>query len=508
MAREDVGGELRRALRERDLYRRLLDLGAQTEIEPFLAQALALIVEVTGARQGYLELTDAGDEDGPWSIASGFSEGELADVRSRISRGIIAEAIASGGVVETPSAMADARFSARESVQGRRIEAVLCAPIGSDPPAGALYLQGRERSGPFGPEDRDCAVAFARHLAPLADTILLRHRSLDRVDPTLPHRRKLALPGLVGRSHALAALLHEVGLVAPLDVSVLLTGESGTGKSLIARLIHDNGPRARHPFVELNCAAFQDTLLESEFFGALPGSHSTATRPIQGKVAAAEKGTLFLDEVSELSPSAQAKLLQLLQAKTYYPLGASTPVRADVRIIAATNADLDEAVAARRFREDLLYRLRVLPLRVPSLAERRDDVVELACHFCDEACVRHGLPRLELSIGARRALEAADWPGNARQLANAVEAAVIRAAGEGSQRVERSHVFPDAGREEAPDAAAGFQEATRRFQRQLLEAALEANDWNVAATAKQLDLSRSHFYNLVNAFGLRRRSED
>jgi Nif-specific regulatory protein len=429
---------------------------------------------------------------------------QVTAVRTRISRGILAEAIATGEVVETGSAMLDSRFSGRESVHRERIEAVLCVPIGANPPLGALYLQGREEPGHFSSADKDCAVLFATHLAPLADSVLMRRAVVDADDPTRRLRESMHLEGIVGRSPALAALLREVSLVAPLDVSVLLTGDSGTGKSQIARVIHDNGPRARGPFVELNCAAVPETLLESELFGALPGSHATATRRIPGKVAAAESGTLFLDEVGELAPGGQAKLLQLLHSRHYYPLGATQLVRADVRIIAATNADLDVAVAQGRFRQDLLHRLRVLPLRVPSLAERRSDLPELARHFCASACARHALPRLELAPTALRAVEAAEWPGNARQLAHAIEAAAIRAAGERAPRIERRHVFPERARDGDPEAAETFQEATRRLQGEFVRQALDATGWNITETARRLELSRSHLYNLIHAHGLRR----
>jgi len=286
---------------------------------------------------------------------------------------------------------------------------------------------------------------------------------------------------------------------------VLLTGETGTGKSQLARVIHDNGPRASHPFVTLNCAALPETLIESELFGALPGAHSTATRRIEGKVEAAERGTLFLDEIAELSPAAQAKLLQLLQTKEYYPLGGTKPLRANVRVVAATNTDLQHAVAERRFREDLFYRLQVLPIRVPSLAERREDIPLLAARFCAQACARHGLPRIDLSPNALRAAESAEWPGNVRQLENAVEAAAIRAAGEHAKQIERAHLFPQAAAPVEADAATTFQEATRRFQARFLQDALETQGWNVVETARRLDLARSHIYNLIRAFGLERR---
>jgi transcriptional regulator with GAF, ATPase, and Fis domain len=490
-----------RLRRERDLYLRLLQLGQQTEPMPFLRDALALIVELTGARRAYLELDDGHDGGTPWSIAHELSEDEIADVRSALSRGIIAEALATGDTVVTPSAWLDPRFRERGSVRIARIEAVLCAPIGADTRIGVLYLHG---NGPFSDDDRATAETFARHLAPLADRLL--RAGLQRPDPTAAYRDTLRAAGVVGRSEALATLLRQVALVAPLDVHVLLTGESGTGKSLIARVIHDSGARGSQPFVELNCAALPESLLESELFGALPGAHSTATRRMEGKVAAAEHGTLFLDEIGELSLTAQAKLLHLLQSKQYYPLGGSKPVTADVRVIAATNSDLQAAVAEHRFREDLFYRLQILPVRVPAVAERRQDVADLARHFCEEACQRHTLPSLELSRGAIRAAEAAEWPGNVRQLAHAIEAAAIRAAGERAVRIEVAHLFPDRVRtdEETAEGALTFQEGTRRFQARFLRDALEEAGWNIAEVARRLDLARSHVYNLIRAFGIER----
>jgi Nif-specific regulatory protein len=313
------------------------------------------------------------------------------------------------------------------------------------------------------------------------------------------------LNGIVGRSPELAALLRQASLVAPLDITVLLTGESGTGKSQLAHVIHKNGPRASGPLVELNCAALPEALMESELFGALPGSHSTATRHQGGKVAAAEHGTLVLDEISDLSMAAQGKLLHLLQTKQYYALGSTKPTTANVRVIAATNVDLEQAVTERRFREDLLYRLQVLPVRIPSLAQRRIDIPELANHFAAAACTRHGLTSIALASSSVHAAETAEWPGNIRQLAHAVEAAVIRAAADGRPRVEPHHLFPErtTGTTESIPART-FQEATREFQAALLRDTLESHDWNVMEVARHLELARSHVYNLIRAYGLQR----
>jgi len=498
--------ELARVRLERDLYRRLLELGVHRDREPFLEQALGLVVEVVGARQGYIELHDASDEaEEGWWIAHGFSASEVDDVRGRISHGIIAEALATGRTVDTASALRDPRFLGRRSVQTEKIEAVLCVPIGRDPTRGALYLQGRHESGAFSPGDRDRAELFARHLAPLVDGLSEHQQIRVAADATAPLRERLRAECLVGRSAALAALLREVAVVAPLDLNVLLTGESGTGKSQVARVIHESGPRAGRPMVELNCAALPETLVESELFGALAGSHSTATRAMPGKVAAAEGGTLLLDEIGDLSFPAQAKLLQLLQTREYYPLGASEPRTANIRLIAATNVDLEAAVRNGTFREDLFYRLNVLPIRVPALRERPTDVPELARFFCERACVQHRLPRLDLSPAALRALEAAEWPGNVRQLDNAIEAGAARAAGLGASRIEQQHLFPDRLADAPPGGEpATLQEATRRFQSTLLRRTLDDTGWNVTETARRLDIARSHVYRLISAFGLER----
>jgi Nif-specific regulatory protein len=290
--------------------------------------------------------------------------------------------------------------------------------------------------------------------------------------------------------------------VAPLNANVLLTGDSGTGKTMLARIIHNASGRSSQPFIELNCAAIPETLIESELFGAMPGAHATANREIAGKIAAAGRGTLFLDEISELSLSAQAKLLQFLQSKQYYPLGSNKARQSEARVIAATNVDLASAVADRRFREDLLWRLDVVKIRMPALAERIEDIDALVDHFCEVVAIRHGLPPLAPSPAARRAIRAAEWPGNVRQLEHALEAAAIRAASSRSTSIGAAHVFP--GAKEQENAPKTFQDATRQFQFELLERTLTECDWNVSVCARRLDLARSHVYNLIDAFGLSR----
>jgi len=245
-------------------------------------------------------------------------------------------------------------------------------------------------------------------------------------------------------------------------------------------------------------------LLESELFGAMPGSHSTAARRLRGKLDAADGGTLFLDEVGELSLSSQAKLLQFLQSKQYYALGSTELQYANVRVLAATNSQLREAVRDKRFREDLLYRLEVIPIRVPALAERKEDIADLVHFLCEKACAAHHLGSLCFSKSALRATELAEWPGNVRQLSHAVQAAAIRAAGEGALEILTEHVFPEASNELAP-VALTLQSATRSFQHRFVLEALERSDWNIAEAAESLDIARSYLYALIRALGIKRR---
>jgi Nif-specific regulatory protein len=491
---------------ECDLYRGLLELGRQTSPASLLEEALALLVELTQASEGYVELHDEGErEDDPrWSVARGMSAERVREVRGAISRGIIAAAMASGETVVTADALLDGRFSERASVRRGTIRAVLCAPIGADPPRGTLYLVGGAGEKRFSEVDRARVELACHHLAPVVDRILQQHRLAAVADPTRPYRARLRLDGCVGRSQALADVLAEVAIAARSDRNALILGDTGSGKCQIARVIHDNSARSGRPFVRFNVTAVQDTLIEAELFGHERGAFTGAIGHRTGAIAQAEHGTLFLDEIGDISLKAQATLLHFLESKEYTPIGGS-PVRADVRIIAGTNVDLEEAVAEGRFRRDLLYRLDVLTLRMPSLAERRSDIVELANAFRDEAARTERCAALPFSPATLRMLEAAPWPGNVRELEHAVQRGMNRAHEERVAQIEPRHLSnQEAKRQGRCDETLTFQESTQRFQKRLVEDALAKAQWNVQEAADALDISRSHLYNLMSAFGITR----
>jgi len=490
---------------ERDVYRKCLDLVQAEDPTPLLTDTLEVLRGRVGAERGYIEITDLETPGSPqWAASVGADAAEKNTIVARISKGVIAAAIESGEAIQTPSAALDERFQHRESVQQGAIEAVLCAPLRSHGCVGVVYLQNREAGGEFSADDVDCVKRVAQFVGGLAGRLfeVRRRRSLE--DRTASVRARMRAEGVIGISRALAETMQRLEAIAGLDANVLLLGDSGVGKSLFARVLHDNSPRRSGPFVEVNCAALPASLIESELFGAERGAHSAvAVHGLIGKIAAAEGGTLFLDEIADLPIDAQAKLLQLIQSKEYYRLGGSRAVRADIRIVTATNHDIEQAIRGRTFREDLYYRIRGVELKVPRLAQRREDITLLARHFCAESCARNKLPPLAISPRALAALEFADWPGNVRQLANTCERAIVEAKIAGADEVDVHHVFPE---QPAPDAAQTFHGARHQWERTFLAQSLSSSQWNVSAVARQLDLSRSHLNALMSRHQLRRES--
>jgi two-component system nitrogen regulation response regulator NtrX len=315
---------------------------------------------------------------------------------------------------------------------------------------------------------------------------------------------------IVGKSFGIRALLDRIEKVAATPARVLITGENGTGKELVARAIHRGSPRAKKPFVEVNCAAIPSELIESELFGHMKGSFTGAVSDRAGKFEQADGGTLFLDEIGDMSQSAQAKVLRVLQDGVVTRIGGSKPVQVDVRVLAATNKELEAEIKEGRFREDLFYRLNVVPITVPPLRERREDIPQLVVHFLQQFAARDGLPARGISEDALRRLSELEWPGNVRELRNTVERLVILA---NAATIQAADVERLVGRRAAEPAGLGsllecstFEEFKQAAERAFLLAKLRAFDWNVSETARALDMPRSNLYKKIERYALTRES--
>ena len=314
--------------------------------------------------------------------------------------------------------------------------------------------------------------------------------------------------GMVAASEAMRELDRQVRRVAPQKTTVLVTGESGTGKELVARALHERSPRASFPFVAVNCGAIPESLIESELFGHVRGAFTDAVRNKKGLAAEADGGTLFLDEIGELPLALQPKLLRFLQEEEVRPVGDVRSRKVDVRVVAATARDLKAAVTDGRFREDLYWRLAVVPLRVPPLRERPEDVVPLAEHFlASRAALRPELPGLSLSDDARAALGAYRWPGNVRELEHAVERAVVMS----EDGTVRASDLPDELRDRpAARAAAGpgpgtdlsIKRASRELEATLIRAALERTGGNRTKAAELLEISYGALLYKIRDYGI------
>ncbi|MEM8885829.1 MAG: sigma-54 dependent transcriptional regulator [Planctomycetota bacterium] len=346
------------------------------------------------------------------------------------------------------------------------------------------------------PLDRDRVLLLARNA--MQTTTLARENTKLRTRDAAP---------ILGSSKPVRELLASIDRVAPTQARVLITGENGSGKELIARRLHDLSTRADGPFVDVNCAAIPKDLLESELFGHEKGSFTGAHSQKKGKFELAHGGTLFLDEVGDMDLAAQAKVLRVLEQNKIERVGGNEPIEVDVRVLAATNKDLVAEVAEGNFREDLYYRLNVVELTSPPLRERRDDIALLAGSFLEEATRRNGTPLRVLGFDANQALQREDWPGNVRQLRNVIEHLAILSP---SEEISEADVTKAVGAktsaltEDPYRGVASFEEFKDTAEREFLERRLLENGWNVKRTAEMLGMQRSNLYKKIDKYQLKK----
>jgi DNA-binding NtrC family response regulator len=350
---------------------------------------------------------------------------------------------------------------------------------------------------------------------PSAERVLLAVGNALRLEGLAEENRRLREEAgtegrLVGSSGPMRDLAETLRRVAPTGAGVLIVGENGSGKELVARALHATGPRSGRPLVIVNCAAVPATLFESELFGHARGAFTGATEARRGKFQLADGGTLFLDEIGEVPLDLQPKMLRAIESGEVERVGGRGAERVDVRVIAATNRDLEAEVRAGRFRRDLYYRLLVVPIKVPPLRDRRDDIPELAALFLAAACRRHHVREKRLGAGALGALLAHSWPGNVRELRNAMERVSILAPGEDIAANDLAFLAPGAGSDGEPAPRGPFDLAAEMesHERALVMAVLERSGWRMTRAARELGLERSHLYKKLRALGIDRPTED
>jgi transcriptional regulator with PAS, ATPase and Fis domain len=327
-----------------------------------------------------------------------------------------------------------------------------------------------------------------------AESVLSEDYALEEVLPVA--KRPASMQDVVGSSPALIDVFSVVDRVADTDCTVLITGESGTGKELVARGVHAQSPRRAGPFVAVNCGAIPEALLESELFGHARGAFTGAHQNKMGRIGVADHGTLFLDEIGELSLGLQVKLLRVLQSREYSPVGDTRVLKADVRVVAATNMDLEKAVAEGHFRQDLYYRLNVIMLHVPELKRRASDIPELTLHFMAVAREKTGRQIMQISRAAMLLLMDYAWPGNVRELENTIERAMLLCAGERIEPTDlpvrvRGLGAPGRNSPKLPDAGIDLRAAVESYENDLIRQALDRTGWNKNRAANLLRLNRT-----------------
>lgn len=379
---------------------------------------------------------------------------------------------------------------------------------------GALTLDGMEPDQFDVFSDEELRLISALAAGALSNALLIEQLESQNMLPgSSTAFEQVTETQMIGLSPNMMQLKKEIEIVAGSDLNVLISGETGTGKELVAKAIHEGSPRAVNPLVYLNCAALPESVAESELFGHVKGAFTGAISNRSGKFEMADNGTLFLDEIGELSLALQAKLLRVLQYGDIQRVGDDRSLRVDVRVLAATNRDLREEVLAGNFRADLFHRLSVFPLSVPPLRERGEDVVLLAGYFCEQCRLRLGLSRVVLSGGARAHLQSYGWPGNVRELEHAIHRAVVlaRATRAGDEVVLEAQHFAlqDESPVPQPDVVAeipqhhNLREATETFQREMIRRALAQNNHNWAASARALETDVANLHRLAKRLGLK-----
>jgi len=484
-------------------------LGATLNLRQALQRVLTILEESRGTLSGTIVLKDDATQDLAVEAATGAST-SVRQARYRVGEGIVGRVAQSGRPVVVPQVSQEPLFLDRSGVfrrSGRSEMSYVCVPIRAEHrTAGALGVALAYQ------KDRvyDHEAKFYGLVGSMIGQAVRVHHLVEAerkrlLDENTKLRRELTerydIRNLVGSSRPMQTVYEQVAQVAPANTTVLLRGESGTGKELVAHAVHYSSPRAKKPFVKVSCAALPESLIESELFGYEPGAFTDARTEKKGRFELAHGGTIFLDEIGELSPATQVKLLRALQEREIERLGGVQPIKLNVRVIAATNKDLETAVKEGGFREDLYYRLNVYSIYLPPLRERKTDIPLLADHFIEKHAASHTKDVRRIATSAIDMLMSYHWPGNVRELENCIERAVLVCEG---GAIHAHHLPPTLQTAEVSGTLArqSLKEALAAYEKDLVQDALKSARGNRAKAARLLDTTERILGYAVRKHGL------
>jgi transcriptional regulator with GAF, ATPase, and Fis domain len=468
------------------------DLMAEPSQERIFKKLLASVVEITGAEKGFLIAV----KDGERFLAASHNVGkETLDI-SRVSDSIVERVMEDRKPLIVSDAMHDSTFANARSVMDLRLSSVMCVPLTyRNELLGVLYLGNDNVRNLFKQQDLAMLEVFAAQASMLVHTALLLNELTVSNRNLRDQLRQSSQGAMIGSCAPMKEIFKVLRRVAPTDLSVLVLGETGTGKELIARELHRLSSRASKPFVSINCGGIPENLLESELFGHRRGSFTGAVTDKVGKFEAADGGTLFLDEIGEMPMALQVKLLRVLQERVVERVGDVKGKAIDIRVISATNKNPPEEIQNGRFREDLFYRLNEITLNLPALRERGDDVHQIAQFLLNKYAEQYGSRTRGFSAGCLNAMKAYYWPGNVRELENRIKKAVVM--------TDRQQLLPeDLGIEQRADRGAlkKLAEAEEEFKKDYIRRALDQNNWNKAQTARELDVDPRTIFRYIEKF--------
>ncbi|MDX2039813.1 MAG: sigma 54-interacting transcriptional regulator [Acidobacteriota bacterium] len=472
-------------------------------LESYAQQLLPLVFEVIPASRGAILVADESSDQ----FASVFGRHRAANCLDpiEISRTVTERAMREAEAFFSNDVLQDVAFRGAKSLAAAPIQALMVVPLAVDGKvSGAIYLDTSDQSVSFDEDHLQLMRAIAS-VAAVALSNIQRVSNLENENLRL--KAEIAVQhDMVGNSPRMRDVYQFIGKAAPTNSTVLIRGESGTGKELAARAIHFNSQRSAKPFVAINCAALTETLLESELFGHEKGAFTGAVATKKGKLEVAEGGTVFLDEIGEMAMSLQAKLLRVLQGHEFERVGGTRTIKADIRLIAATNRNLEQAIKDGIFREDLYYRLNVLRLTMPALRERREDILPLAMFFAAKYSQQCNRQVRDISPQARNCLINYDWPGNVRELENAIERAVVMGIADTLQIED----LPEDLISTIPISIASpgqtnlnFYEAVNQAKKQLILSAFDQAQGNYTEAARLLEMHPNHLHRLIRNLGMK-----